>query len=247
MGYQGELSDGLNNIEDWNAGLGLVVKYHVNRTFAFRFGVNAGTISGNDENSDFVWRQNRNLNFRSRVVELNLLPEIHFFTGSAFNKGVHMYMNAGIGFMYFNPETYYIDQWIQLQPLGTEGQGIDELGYSDPYSLFGAVLPLGIGIEFNLGNSWFASLDFNYRFTLTDYLDDVSGYYADPLSLEAKYGKESLSYILADRRKEIENYPFSPGTHYPLQYRGDPTNKDRYIIFGITVTKKITGVACNAF
>lgn len=245
MAYQGEFTEGVVNTEDWNGMAGLVVKYHFDRKMALRFGANVGTISGNDENSSFAWKVNRNLNFRSRVYEAYVTPEIHLFTGSRFTKGVHFYVNGGLGFTYFNPQTYFDNQWINLQPLGTEGQGLDVLGSVDKYQLYTLSFPLGIGLEFHAGNNWYLSIDVNYRFTLTDYMDDVSGYYPDPSAMAIRYGEESLNVKLSDRRKVVESYPTDE--FYPLQLRGNPSVKDRYMLFGINISKKITGLPCNAF
>ena len=245
-GYMGEFTEGVANSEDWNAMAGFIMKYHFDRKIAFRFGLSAGTISGNDENSSYIWRRNRNLNFRSRVYEAYIAPEMHFFTGPAFTKGVHPYVSAGLGFAYFEPQTYFNNQWINLRPLGTEGQGLDVVGSIEKYNPYTLTFPIGLGVQFHAGNSWFIGIELNYRYTLTDYLDDVSGYYPDPSAMSIRYGAESMNVQLSDRRIDAEQYS---GTFefYPLQQRGNPSDKDRYFLFGISLTKKLIGVPCNAF
>lgn len=246
--YQGELAKGLDNVEDWNPTVGIVTKFNLNRTYALRGSLTAGTLTGNDENSIYAWERNRNLNFRSRFAEFTFMPEVHFFTGPGFKKGISPYLGAGVTAFYYNPQTYYNFQWIDLQPLGTEGQGIDDLGYPELYNLYNFALPLMAGIEFSAGNNWFINFEFVYRFTLTDYLDDVGGYYANPQALAVEHGNNSLSVQLADRRIVEESYPITEEVpFYPLQRRGDPRDKDRFAFIGFTITKKFTGLPCNAF
>ena len=67
--------------------------------------------------------------------------------------------------------------WIDLQPLGTEGQFTGIAGTPKPYSLLQIGVPLGGGILYRLMDKWDLSLEFSYRFVFTDYLDDVSGRY----------------------------------------------------------------------
>ncbi|MCB0735954.1 MAG: outer membrane beta-barrel protein [Bacteroidetes bacterium] len=242
--YHGELTERLNNTEDWNAASSFIMKYHFDRTSSLRFAISAGTISGNDLNSIYAWRRNRNLNFRSRILDVSFVPEIHLFTGPAFNRGIHPYVSAGFAFAYFNPKANLNNEWIDLQPLGTEGQGLIYNGApGDKYSLTTLAFPLGLGIEAHVGNSWFLSVDVRYNVTLTDYLDDVSTYYPSQSAMLAAYGVGSNNVVLSDRRLVPENS--TTGSLDDL--RGDPQNKDRYLFFGIVLSKKMISMPCNAF
>jgi len=82
----------------------------------------------------------------------------------------------GAGVLKFDPRTEYNGNTVKLQPLGTEGQGID--GYNEKYKLSTLALPIGGGVKFRISDSWIGSIEMIGRATFTDYLDDVSTSYA---------------------------------------------------------------------
>jgi len=244
--YQGELSSGLNDFDFWKNAGGALAKYHFDQTVKLRAGLFVGRITADDAVSNYYWRQNRNLNFRSNIYEFQLVSEIHLFTNPIYNQGFHPYVLGGLAGFKFNPQARYDNTWIDLQPLGTEGQETNYLAHRKKYNLVDIAIPAGVGIEISLGNHFFLDLEFGFRWTLTDFLDDVSGYYPDPNEMEISYGENSINQILADRRIEVESYPVGQD-FYRYQRRGDPSNKDRYVFIGVNLTKKFTGIQCNSF
>ena len=79
----------------------------------------------------------------------------------------------------------------------------------------------------DIGEEWLSDVA---TFNVTDYLDDISGVYANPDNLSP------LAVELADRTN-AELYPPEGinGTSYGLQ-RGNPTDKDWYTSFGVILT-----------
>lgn len=80
--------------------------------------------------------------------------------------------------------------WVPLSDIGTEGQTAtapdtdpkDKYPPRDPpskYSLWQISIPFGVTFDFIINKSWTIGVEGGFRFTLTDYLDDVSGYYWD--------------------------------------------------------------------
>ena len=244
--YTGELSTGFNDFDSWKNAGGILGKLHLDPNMKLRAGLNVGRIMGDDAISEYYWRRNRNLNFRSDIYEFYIAPEIHFFTSSTFNRGIHPYVYGGLAIFQHNPQGRYENAWIDLQPLGTEGQETNYLSHRSKYSLTQVGLPFGFGMEFDLGNFIFLSVEFGYRWTLTDFLDDISGYYPDINEMEIAYGENSINQLMADRRVEREEYSGIDGFDR-FQFRGDPTDKDRYAFFGINLTKKFTGILCNTY
>src|SRR4029079_1866949 len=132
---------------------------------------------------------------------------------------------------HFNPYTY--DQkanLVYLRPLSTEGQGI--AGYHEKYSLTQLAIPLGGGIKFRLSEKFMMAAEIGFRKLFTDYLDDVSGVYADPNDIFANRGQQAVD--VSYRGDEV------PGgnLNYPLkgEQRGSPKYKDLYYITGIHLT-----------
>lgn len=125
--------------------------------------------------------------------------------------------------MRMNPTTNYNGNNLELQPLGTEGQGT-ALNRKNNYSLNQITVPLGVGVKINLKDRLAISLEYGIRKTFTDYIDDVSGNYVDPDQLRAQNGP--LAAELSDRRIDSsEEYN-----------RGNANNKDWYSFYGFMIT-----------
>jgi len=133
---------------------------------------------------------------------------------------------GGINIMRMNPKARYNGEWIELQPLGTEGQGSSLTTAPKKYSLNQIVIPFGIGIKVNLSHHSSFSMEYGFRKTFTDYLDDVSGLYPDLSVLDP------LARELSDRARNPEGINQSS---YGLQ-RGNPADKDWYTVFGFSIT-----------
>jgi hypothetical protein len=128
-------------------------------------------ISGQDHSADSKsGRQERNMNFRSRNLEASLVIEYYLRPVKTYNIDrafVNPYVFAGIGATTNNPHADFRDQWIPLRPLQTENR---------KYPSTAVVFPMGFGLKYRV-NIWMdLFMEGNYRFTFTDYLDDVSAY-----------------------------------------------------------------------
>jgi len=139
-----------------------------------------------DDKGRFV----RNLSFRNDIFELSgvgifeLFPTDRGFLRRSF---LNPYGVIGLCFFRHNPQakTPTTDsdgkpkssEWVDLQPLGTEGQFTGIPGTPAPYSLWQIGIPLGLGVRYRLADKWDLSLEMCYRFVFTDYIDDVSSKY----------------------------------------------------------------------
>jgi len=133
----------------------------------------------------------------------------------------------GISMFYFNPKAREKPgrEWIELQPLGTEGQGLAEFPDRQHYSLTGFAIPMGVGLKFALSDKINLGAEIGMRKTFTDYLDDVSSTYAgDKLLLE--YGKESTLFF-----SNRSGTPKESGAA-----RGNPDQDDWFILGGFTIS-----------
>lgn len=207
---------------------GLLLRYNFNRYWSIRFQGNYGLISADDANSTLAERQERNLDFQSEIWELYSAAEFNFF---AFEPGTKMnhtpYINAGFGIFTFNPRTRYNGGLVDLRPLRTEGQGT-AVGASAPYATASSFFVFSLGYKWSLGRFSSIALESSFRSTYTDYLDDVSGYYADPQVLAEEVSE--LSATLADRSLSQSNKE--------NLLRGNPANNDWYIFTGFTLQFK---------
>lgn len=202
-------------------------RYVLNDRWSFRAQINYGTIANADSLSSIPYRQNRNLHFKSTIIEGSLLAEFNFLRYKPGSRYDHTtYLLGGFGIFSFNPKATYQGETYELQSLNTEGQGL--AGNSTPYSKGSSFLIFGIGHKFSVGRFTSIGIESTCRSTRTDYLDDVSGYYADPTEMEENYG--AVAAALSDRSI------ISSDKEGLL--RGNPNTNDWYFFTGITVQFK---------
>jgi len=228
--YKGELSSSLFNTKFWKPAVGIMYKRNMNSHWSYRLGINYGTIVGDDAESKIEYNQRRNLSFRSRVLEFNGMFEFNFFPyqiAKATSKWTP-YIFGGIAVYRFNPQAQLGDDWYDLQPLGTEGQGTTLYPDSDKYKRVAFAIPVGGGVKIKFSRRFGIALEAGARRTYTDYLDDVSTTYADKDILFAQNGE--LSAILSDRSIDGQ------AVNNTNRQRGDSSNKDWYMFGGITLT-----------
>lgn len=201
---------------------GVVYKNNINEYLSLRSSFKYGKLSANDSESENVSIQERNLNFKSFIYDLNIGFEFNFFKFkfSSRRKISTPYLYGGISIFKFNPMGQNFNgEWLYLQTISTEGQSINQ-----QYKLVSWSLPFGFGYKTQLKNKLSMGIEWIWHKTYTDYLDDVSSYYpeAELLSPEA--------YEINYQNNQI----ITPG-----KSRGNPNNNDWFNFFGITFTYKI--------
>lgn len=221
--YQGDLSPTnlKTSLGRTHASFGAFGRYNMNNYVSVRLGITYATISGDDADNN----RSRNLNFRSDLLDVSLTGEFNIlgYQPYALERVFSPYAFVGVGLVHFNPRTQYNDEWVELQPLGTEGQGIAE--YGSKYSLVQIVIPFGGGLKYAINDTWNLGIELGMRKTFTDYLDDVSSRYVDGDVLAASNGE--LAAALANRSGE----DIPGGTP-----RGNPENPDWYVFTGFSIS-----------
>ena len=210
---------------------GAFVRYNHNELMAAKLAVNFGHIGAADANSSSESRRARNLSFRSPLLEASLTGELNIlgYDSQNLTRTFSPYVFMGISWFKFNPKARLNGDYVELQPLGTEGQGLPEFPERQPYKLSGFAIPLGAGLKFALNDKINIGAEIGMRKTFTDYLDDVSQNYAgDDLLIEN--GKETT--LIFSNRSD------TPRTS--TSQRGNPNQKDLYIFGGFTVSFNLT-------
>ncbi|MDG1238380.1 MAG: DUF6089 family protein [Flavobacteriales bacterium] len=224
--YLGDLNK--SHFSQQEVSLGAIYKTDFrNERMSLRFHLMYTKLKAADGQSGNPEQIFRKLSFKSDVIEFGPVLEIDFFP---FHPGQNHtdepdfgspYFLIGINYMRMNPKTKYSNEWIELQPLMTEGQ-------SKPYALNQIVIPFGLGIKMNITHHLSFSIEYSMRKTFTDYLDDVSGLYADPSSWD-----DPLRVELSDRSIPYPNTPSRANTGFQ---RGNSAYKDWYSVNGIILT-----------
>lgn len=237
----------------------------------FMYGVLKGSDNESADKDDLtngVFRYKRNLSFRNHLKELSVVAVIDLFK----NEGNYVsrvrwtpYAFLGLAGFLHNPQGEAPAQdlrgnalpeagkWVKLQPLGTEGQH-STLAATDvnfgikPYKTAQIAIPFGIGARLRLTEVIDLWADLGFRYTFTDYLDDVSQNYVDLGVLNSELAR-AMSY----RTGELSLTSSTPSTYaarngvtytvesgYGQEYvenlRGSKSERDIYMVTSIRMT-----------
>ncbi len=180
----------------------------------------------------------RNLHFKSTIAEITLAAEFHplFLTISEDAPAplFSPYITGGIGIFHYNPQALLNNNWVDLRPLHTEGQGFKEYPGRREYKLISWCVPLGAGIKYDRAGLLNYRFEILYRFTGTDYLDDVSTNYINP-ELFSHYlteQKAAMAIQLTDRSINVTGINRTKEG----SKRGNPKDKDAYFTCSIKVS-----------
>jgi len=243
---------------------GLFVRYSAHPAFAIRMGVNYGTLYASDEwnetkarsaesyYDDAFQRYLRNQHVRSNIWETNLLFEI---TPRRFNpeslgarKRFQPYALLGVAYFHFKPTAKYIDKdgndrgYVNLHDLNIEANGLPSEIYGDSkptYKLWQLAVPAGLGVRWDIGRRMALGVEWLYRLTFTDYLDNVSGKYVDPSLYSTVHANDPAKAALAAEMQDRSWMIDKSITHAPGEERGNASNKDSYSTFGVTLIFKV--------
>jgi hypothetical protein len=178
------------------------------------------------------------------VWEVTAGGNFHFYNFQPGSPGKNFtpYIGLGIGFFAFDPYTYINGEKVFLQPIGTEGQGSIAYPQLKKYKNIAMCFPLSIGLKWAITERSNFFVEFAYRFTNTDFIDDVSGNYApDAFSLDA-YGNPPIGYFLQDRSYETGNSMGIKG-----RQRGQSTQPDSYATLQAGITFNLLRYTCPKY
>jgi Domain of unknown function (DUF6089) len=233
-----------------------------------------GTIRGSDQESankndldNGIFRYRRNLSFRNQLKELSVVAVFDLFENEATYLGRVSwtpYIFLGVAGFLHNPEAKApttdlqdnplpeAGKWIKLRSLGTEGQ-YSRLDPTDvnygikPYKLAQVAIPFGLGARFRINEVIDLWADIGFRYTFTDYLDDVSQNYVDlgvlntPLARAMSYrtgelGPLSAPYTYPARDGNSYTVQAGYGSEHPDNLRGSKKDGDIYMVTSFRLT-----------
>jgi hypothetical protein len=189
---------------------GIFFRYTTNYRYAFRFGFNYGKISGNDAKSGEADQVERNLNFQTNIYDAHAIAEFNFVDYRIGHDKYRFTM-----FLFAGLGGFYFSP----QSSGGELRDQRSEGQAKAYPKFQLSLPFGIGLKWNVGDRCGLGIEWGPRHTFTDYLDDIKGVYSNVPVAGA----------------EVEN----TGTNAPGNMRGNPSTKDWYFFYGVTLNIKL--------
>jgi len=195
-----------------------------------------------DKYSSNYVQQRRNLSFNTDIWELAVMGDFNFYEFYPGLRGDYTftpYVGLGIGVFNYNPYAYLQGQKYYLRDYGTEGQLANN---GKTYSNTAICFPLCLGIKVNVTRRVNMYAELCYRFTTTDYIDDVSGNYS-PNSFNPNGGGNALiAYELQDRSYET-------GSRIGIQgrQRGNSTHADAYASLQIGMSFNFLSYQCPSY
>lgn len=284
LNYYGDLSPRPSrfstDISFTRPAVGLVFSHRFGPRYAITGSFMYGTLKGADSESadrgdpeNGVYRYQRNLSFRNRIKELSVVGSFDLFQNSAtYISRVNWtpYGFFGISALLHNPQALApaqdlngnalpeAGQWIDLQPLGTEGQHSQleatDANYGiEPYKKLQIAIPFGLGARFRLNEVLDFSVEGGFRYLFTDYIDDVSGNYVDLGVFGSNELAKALSYRSSEVAEPNSSYIGRDGQTYEViqgygseqasNVRGSKNDRD---IFMVT-TFKLTYILGKSF
>lgn len=229
-GYIGDLNPN-NPVKISGVSAGVFGKRNFDGYFSAKLNVGVGNIAAYDSRSNNQQFRDRNLNFKDQLREVSLTGEFNFmnYIPDAGRNKYTPYIFTGIGITSYAPRAQdYNGGEVGLRQLKTEGQ-------LKPYGNNTVVIPYGLGIKYNLSGKFTIMADMGYRYAFTDYLDDVSGVYAD------KSKMTPFVAGLSDRSGEkTGNFIGTVGSQ-----RGDFKSHDTYFFLNFTIS--FTFVTANCY
>lgn len=256
-------------------GIGLSFIHRFGPRYSLKGEFMYATIKGSDSDSadpgdldNGIYRYQRNLSFRNRIKELSVVAVFDLFENqSTYISRVRWtpYAFLGLAAFHHNPQAQapatdlngnplaQAGQWVDLRPLGTEGQNATLLDTDanagiSPYKQIQFAIPFGIGARFRLNEVMDLWADIGFRYTFTDYLDDVSQNYVDL----GVFGNDELARAMSYRTNELGSPP-NPNTYvardgqtytvqagygseFPDNLRGSKSDRDIYMVTSIRLS-----------
>lgn len=190
-------------------------------------------------------QQRRNLSFNTNIWEFSVSGDFNFFK---FYPGISgftytPYVSLGVGVFSYDPFAYLNNEKYYLRPLGTEGQGSVAFPDRKPYGSMGVCIPIAVGFKYNVNEKVNVFAEVGYRFTTSDYIDDVSTTYpgSDVFS-PLPSGQPSPAMLLSDR-----SYETGDPIGIKNRQRGNSSQKDAYAIALFGVSFNISSYRCPKF
>ncbi|RYZ95493.1 MAG: hypothetical protein EOP47_25740 [Sphingobacteriaceae bacterium] len=227
-GYMGDLNQH-NPLKLSGISAGGFIKRNFNGYLGLKGSLTYGRIAAADSTSNNQQFRDRNLSFFNRMVEGSLIGEfnfMHYIPDAGKNRWTP-FIYLGVGLTFHSPAARFNNgnSVAALRPLRTEGQ-------ENEYAKYLIAIPYGAGIKYNIGGTWTIAVDLGYRYTNTDYLDDVSGLYPEKSMLPQENSLRQKALILYDRSGE------KTGDYIGLPYtqRGDFRKHDQYLFLNLSIS-----------
>ncbi len=243
----GTRGEGAPFIKDFTASTtsllgGASIMYHPTYWCGIKAGINFTSVNAADsliknEGGQERWRYYRNASFRSSITEAYFGVEIYpwmMFENEAELHVIEPFVGVGAGVFNFNPTAELNGQVVELQPLSLEGQGFEEYPDREPYQLTQFYIPYSLGVKFYLDNRFSLSTGIQFRKTFTDYIDDISTTYIDPVLFDSY-----LTLDQANQARQLYSRSLRPEKVKPGGEKANANSNDTYSTIFLSVNIRL--------
>lgn len=228
--YLGDLNP--NNPLYFNSGgVGIQLRKNLNSYWSLSGNFLFGVLQFYDSSSSNAVIKERNLGFYTPFYEYSGQLELNFFnfvSGFEGKKHFSPFLSLGLGIMFFDPMRDMNGQSYKLRWYATEGQNI-----SNPYSPITMVVPVGIGVKYNMSYKFGFIASVIYRYSFSKYLDDVNASYPNQ------------SKLFNDISRKLSDTSLHTTAVEGLQ-RGVTNISDRYIYASFGITYSFINSECRS-
>jgi opacity protein-like surface antigen len=200
--YQGDLVPSiLGSFRTARPGVGIYLGRTISPSFSLGAAFNVSSLEGDDALYDKPeFRKHRAFRFKSSLKELSLQAKYNLTGFFAYQPRLQPYIFAGIGVAVFNTEMDYsrLDRNYFSETSSTVvGLATDIV---KPAKKTKPVLPLGVGLRYDLSSNFTLNMETAYRLTNTDYIDGFSlsanpklndHYLSQTVGVSYKFGRKS--------------------------------------------------------
>lgn len=210
---------------------GLFFRKQFGSYVALRANAHVAKLGYADKYNTTPFERQRNLSFNTEIAEFTIQGDFNFFKFIPGSPDYRFtpYVTFGVGVFSYDPYAFIPgdEDPHDLNRRMTEGQ-------SKPYSQNAICYPIGMGVKYNFYRNLNLGFEVAYRFTNTDYLDDVSTTYSDP----SMFTPGTPGYILRDRSLTL------PMLGVAGKQRGFSQQKDHYVFAELTLSMSFNSYKC---
>ena len=227
--YFGDLANSGEIFQSTRYNLAAGLEYRFTSRVSARGTLTYFRIHGDDKDASSEGRQVRNLSFVGNNIELSAVGVVQLFEekGRYYQRPlVNVNVFAGLALLYFNPKAEIPATDHNGNAFADAGKMTSLRQYQTEqvkYSPVTLAIPFGLGVKMKISPFFNIGVNGGYRYTLTDYMDDISTVYPGSAAFT-----DPLAQALSDRRPEI-GLPVLEAGHI----RGNPDNKDGYFMFSV--------------
>jgi Domain of unknown function (DUF6089) len=163
-GYNGDVDIEAKNVSSTlQPGIGIVGKYRLSNHLLLRGQLLSSKLSASEKNHSLTWRQLRGFEFHTQLTELTGMLEWEVFQ----KNRTSFFVFGGAGATFFKPTTNYNEPNPYIvTDINTDAKA--------NFSKITAVIPVGLGVKYELKNNFYLSFEAGVRTVFTDYLDGIS-------------------------------------------------------------------------